>query len=375
MPLCYYSDIELVLLLNSLYQSPQKLAWKSPSQLSAVKLLLQNSSNNVVILPTGGGKTTVYALTAFIENNRFLTVISPRPTQCVTVVVLPLVILMADQFRKLKAHSKLRVVQWLPSSLAVNQDGIPLQDSVADIVLVSLEHATSPNFIKWISLLGIRGLLRRIVFDEVHLVLEQQFRRSVDQIWMLRGNSSLTHVPVCLFTATLPPERQRKLLEAFHCAPESTRIWRCATDRPNIAYQVLKKNSADEVVNECVELINDFVVESAKKEKAIIFASTIADVEKVVLLLAKNNIEALKYVGTSDAEDKCRIWDSFVHDDNKSVLVGTHACGLGADYGHIRKVYYIIYMFFFFFKNNIVYLLILSFKFAANAFVFIRSSY
>jgi hypothetical protein len=101
-------------------------SFKSTEQAEATQLALERKKNLLVILPTGGGKTLVYQVPAFVES------------EATTVIVVPLVALVKDLHARCLALG-LPCAEWNSSRLG------PLS---AGIVLVSVESATSAEFIR-----------------------------------------------------------------------------------------------------------------------------------------------------------------------------------------------------------------------------------
>jgi superfamily II DNA helicase RecQ len=86
--------------LTSLLKN-ESAQFNSVEQCTAIQAIM-SGKNALVVLPSGGGKTITYTLPAFIENRRHQS--QTTPTMSITVLILPLVILKADQHRRLKEY-------------------------------------------------------------------------------------------------------------------------------------------------------------------------------------------------------------------------------------------------------------------------------
>jgi superfamily II DNA helicase RecQ len=163
----------------------------------------------VVILPTGGGKSLLFMVPAYLEATG------------VTVVVVPYRAL-ADNLVDRIRRSGIDCFEWTHG-----------QVNPATIVVVSADVAGSGGFLSYAELLTAKKLLRRVVVDECHLIFTSSNWRP--KLAALRNLRMLT-CPIVLLTATLPPALEQLLGDSMQirCA---TYIRAC-TVRPNIRYMV-----------------------------------------------------------------------------------------------------------------------------------------
>ena len=118
-------------------------------QHQALQAIIARQSRLVVVMQTGGGKSLLYMLPASCSRDSM------------TVVVVPLVSLLADQVRRCK-QAGLRVAQW-GESKAVR---------LAQVVLVTPESAVTKAFGRFLQERISTGLLDRVVIDECHTLLD-----------------------------------------------------------------------------------------------------------------------------------------------------------------------------------------------------------
>ncbi|EMF14858.1 uncharacterized protein SEPMUDRAFT_113994 [Sphaerulina musiva SO2202] len=121
--------------------------WRSVQQLAALRTILGGAEEIVVVMPTGAGKSLLFMLPASLY------------TAGTTVVILPLISLRADIVYRLRSL-KLDHSVWAPRSR-----------QRAPVVLVSIEAASTRDFIEYAQGLVADGQLDRVVIDEAHLTI------------------------------------------------------------------------------------------------------------------------------------------------------------------------------------------------------------
>lgn len=317
----------------------EKAQFSSIEQATAIKAIM-SGKNCLIVLPTGGGKTIAYTLPAFIENRRWESQLTP--TTSITVVILPLVILKADQYRRLKECS-LKVKIWQLDTLRLDENALRLtiEDDMADLVLVGLEVAVSDIFNCWLRHKAATNKLRRIVIDEAHLLLDQgDFRTNMVKIASIRCTNFLQCIPTIAVTATAPPNRVNQLFARIGAEPQQFITVRGCTDRLNLIYNIVPAGSdAQRTLLAHISSFRDDQYNKDKKARMMVFFTTIAAITDVSKMLKDELIESVVFVGRGlTREQKEQAWDSFISEAGPFVLLGTLAAGIGADYGNIRKV-------------------------------------
>ena len=110
----------------------------------------------VVILPTGAGKSLLFMLPCTL------------PNAGITILVMPLVALRGDLLRRLREH-RIEHIEWLPG-----------EKRESSLVLVTVEAASTKDFMKYARTLVAQQKLDRIVVDECHLtVTAASYRQSI----------------------------------------------------------------------------------------------------------------------------------------------------------------------------------------------------
>lgn len=176
-----YSDFpssSLLAKLNSF--DPTITRFRSQEQAIALDAVMQKRDHNLVILPTGGGKSLVWMLPAKLLWQHQ-----------VVVVIIPYVSLTLDCERRC-SELEIPVSRWSAIS-AAPQNGI---------VLVAVENAITQPFYDYASSLITVNKLALIVIDECHLVLTAtSYREGFPSLQRLFGLG----VSLLFLTATLPP--------------------------------------------------------------------------------------------------------------------------------------------------------------------------
>ena len=273
-------------------------------QHQALQAILARQSRVVVVMQTGGGKSLLYMLPACCS------------VDSITVVVVPLVSLLADQIRRCK-QAGLRVAQW-GKNKAVR---------LAQVVLVTPESAVTKAFGRFLLEKISAGLLDRIVIDECHTLLDSihGWRPKVLHLSQLVEKGC----QLVYLTATLPPAEEQAFFHNAGLQAQDALLLREPTTRKNIAYQV----------QECAEpQLRELVQEEVQKVLAlpgqvIIYCHSVPQCQEMAELLQCPAF--YRQVGGSD--EKQVILDRLMQGQIR-VIVATNALGLGIDAPHIRAV-------------------------------------
>ncbi|KAK0221252.1 P-loop containing nucleoside triphosphate hydrolase protein, partial [Armillaria nabsnona] len=246
--------------LVQLFPDTHNPQFKSEVQREVVKLSYQRTDNFVAVMPTGSGKSLAWLLPAILDRQGDI-----------TFVIIPNRDLLLDQLAHTKAF-KIPTCQWT----VAKQD---IQDS--KIVYLALESAASNAFaIYWAHR---EHLTSRLVIDEAHQVLSQaNFRHLFEKIKQLAAVA----IPHIFLTATLPIRMEHDFLLEVGM-PQSTRIIRTPTFRPNISYNIVRYDSnvtaKHELIWNIAKLMETYFM--SEGQIGIIFAQDIADVELIAQAL------------------------------------------------------------------------------------------
>ncbi|KKZ66219.1 hypothetical protein EMCG_08055 [[Emmonsia] crescens] len=285
-------------------------------QAAAIRAIQDGESPVVAIMPTGGGKSMMFMLPAWV---------GPGGT---TVVVVPLVALRGDMQRRCEELG-ISCVEW--------ESRRPPDE--ASIVLVTPESALSEDFITFLNRQRLNHRLDRMVIDECHTVLNDQvnFRPQMQQL----GKLMAAKTQMVLLTATLPPSEEEKLWSRMHCTRADISLFRGRTCRPNVAYRVwlpmiegseyggLKRwFQAPSVVR--------FIQKRMRRTgegKGVVYCQT---VNQVTTMASALGCEAYHH----QQIDKAGILERFRQGGHR-VIVATSALGMGIDIANIRSIIHV----------------------------------
>lgn len=245
-------------------------AFKPGQREAATSLLL--GEDVVLLLPTGGGKSAVFTLPALARGG-------------VSVVVSPLVALMADQSKALAAAGV------AAAALTSGTDAKQRRALLAD--LSSASPATSVVFVApemldvnagLVSVLAALAARRKlfVAVDEAHLVTAwgSSFRSAYKRLGELR--SSLPGAPWVALTASASPADVDKISASLRLA--SPRLVRAPFDRPNVFLQVVHRDLADDASNSARDAALASLVASSLRDAggaAIVYCRSRAEVDRV----------------------------------------------------------------------------------------------
>lgn len=275
---------------------------------------LAQGRDALVLMPTGGGKSLCYQIPALMREG-------------VTIVVSPLIALMADQVAGLE---ELGIsAAYLNSALSwPQQRDVQRQLAAGSIKLlyVAPERLVMPATIELLKRVKI-GLF---AIDEAHCVSMwgHDFRPEYGALSILR--ELWPEVPRVALTATADLNTRREIVEKLLIDPKE---FIASFDRPNIRYRVAEKGKPAETLRELV----DFIKEEHAGDTGIVYCMYRATTEDVANTLCNHGIRALAYHGGMSHEDRTANLETFLREDGV-VMVATIAFGMGIDKPDVRFV-------------------------------------
>ena len=264
------------------------------------------------VMPTGAGKSMCYQVPALMLPG-------------VSIVISPLISLMADQVAALKSAGV--PAAYLNSSLTPRQMDLAMQrarQGAYKIIYVAPERLETPSFQTMAQSMPISLL----AVDEAHCVSQwgQDFRpvylRIADFV------DSLPTRPVMgAFTATATERVRQDIIRLLRLQnPETVTT---GFDRPNLYFEVIRPKNRDAALMD--------ILRRKRGESGIVYCATRKAVEQVCDKLIRAGIDATRYhAGLSDEERK-ENQEKFQY-DTCPVMVATNAFGMGIDKSNVRFV-------------------------------------
>lgn len=194
-------DIERIKIILKQVFLEDKYEWK-PSQIPYLELILKGESDQLITLPTGGGKSLLFQAPALFKSTF---------TNKLTIVVTPLKALMEDQVESLWKRGFFGSVEYINSDRSTDVESIYRSIAGGELALlfVTPERFRSRSFNNALQLrIQSNGGLEYAVFDEAHCVSQwgHEFRpdyfNCARRIWKLKMISS-NKFPLLLFSATV----------------------------------------------------------------------------------------------------------------------------------------------------------------------------
>ncbi|MCM1322493.1 MAG: RecQ family ATP-dependent DNA helicase [Bacteroides sp.] len=278
----------------------------------------------IVLLPTGAGKSLCFLVPA---------VMLPRAT----LIVYPLLALMSDQERRIRASGLECVVFQGGQPPNVREENFSRLKTGVKIILANPEVLRDKQLTARIASLGIS----QIAIDEAHCVSEwgDTFRPAYLELG--RIICRLNARSVTAFTATASDSVLQRISQILFGG--KAHVIRGDTDRQNIFYQVKRADAKQQAVIE--------ILRTARRP-AVVFCGTRKRAEDTARLLRNYFADTAAAAGKNSADERecIRFYHAGLSKEEKTaaekwffpkqdaVLVSTCAFGMGVDKPDIRTV-------------------------------------
>jgi ATP-dependent DNA helicase RecQ len=287
-----------------------------PGQREAVQAAL-DGRDSLVVMPTGGGKSLCYQLPG---------IASPD----LTVVVSPLIALMADQYRRL-------VLGGHPAAMiASGMDETAVRDSLravrggdARIVFCSPERFASASFLAALA----ERAVDLFVVDEAHCVSEWGHDFRPDYLRLRGVIDRLGSPPVMACTATATEQVAEEI--GARLGLRDPFVVRSGFDRPNLSFDVVPLEGKGSKARKTA-LLSVALAEPANRP-SIVYCGTRRDVEEVSERLREEGLQAVGYHAGMAPDERAAAQHRFMEGD-ADVVVATNAFGMGVDKADVRSV-------------------------------------
>ncbi|MDO4807944.1 MAG: RecQ family ATP-dependent DNA helicase, partial [Coriobacteriales bacterium] len=284
-----------------------------PAQESVIQAVL-DGRDVLAVMPTGAGKSICYQVPALLLGG-------------LTLVVSPLISLMGDQVRSLKAvgirgsyfNSTLKPYV-RPEVLRRAREGW------YDLMYVAPERLDDPLFREF----AAQANVPLLAVDEAHCVSQwgQDFRPAYQKISDFVD--ALPHRPVvCALTATATGNVRRDVIELLGLHDPLVQV--SGFDRPNLCLATHELTPAQRK-RWLVSYVRRHVDESG-----IVYAMTRKRVEELGELLMHEGFLTATYHAGYTNEERTAAQERFANDD-AHVMVATNAFGMGIDKSNVRYV-------------------------------------
>ena len=281
-----------------------------PGQEEIVQAVI-SGKNTLAIMPTGGGKSLCFQLPALCRTG-------------VTVVISPLIALMRDQVRALRAAGVDAGALTSGNTEDETEEVFAaLDDGRLKLLYLAPERLAAAATLSMLRRIGVS----MIAVDEAHCVSQwgHDFRPDYLRIGELRRTLG---VPLAAFTATADAETRAEIVTRLFDGAAPVTFLR-GFDRPNIRLGFAVKDSPrDQILRYAA---------ARKGQSGIIYCSSRAKTEVLAQALREAGHSVLHYHAGMDADDRRQAELRFQQEDGL-IVVATVAFGMGIDKPDIRWV-------------------------------------
>ena len=289
-----------------------------PGQREAVAAALAGR-DSLVVMPTGGGKSLCYQLPGLARGD-------------LTIVVSPLIALMADQWQRLAAdrHPAVMLASGLPDD-ATRAAIRRVRDGSARIVYCSPERFASAAF--WDAIDSRRAGLFAI--DEAHCLAEWGHDFRPDYLRLPKAIERLGRPTVMACTATATEEVSAEIARRLELRdPVSVRS---GFDRPNLSFDIVALDGKGSKARK-LALLEGGLADPANRP-AIVYCGTRRDTDEISERLARAGQRAVGYHAGLAPDERASAQHRFMSGD-ADVVVATNAFGMGVDKADVRSLWH-----------------------------------
>jgi RecQ family ATP-dependent DNA helicase len=289
-----------------------------PGQREAVEAALAGR-DSLIVMPTGGGKSLCYQLPGLASEE-------------LTIVVSPLIALMADQWKRLAdaGHPAVMIASGLGEE--ITRDSLArISSGEARIVYCSPERFGSTSFWKAVE----RRKVDLFAVDEAHCVSEWGHDFRPDYLRLPKALERLGSPTVIACTATATEEVAAEIRERLGL--REPLMIRAGFDRPNLSFDTVTLEGKGSKARK-LGLLEHGLADAANRP-AIVYCGTRKDTEEVALTLRAAGLEAAAYHAGMAPDERASAQLRFMSGECE-VIVATNAFGMGVDKANVRSVWH-----------------------------------
>jgi ATP-dependent DNA helicase RecQ len=274
---------------------------------------IMNGNDVLGILPTGSGKSICYQLPSILLSGT-------------AIVVSPLISLMMDQVKELKANNFKNAVAL--NSFMDKSERLQTLRQLHNYKLIYI----SPELLQKKE---IQDRLKKIeislfVIDEAHCISQWGYEFRPDYLKLEKIAEILNRPPILALSATAPEAVQKDIMQALKRPEMKKHIY--PMDRENIAISIKRKENDEEKIAEISQILSRFAVPT------LIYFSSRQTAEKTAEILRKKLPRRIAYYhGGLEAHDRISVQQQFMH-NQLDVICCTNAFGMGINKSDIRLV-------------------------------------
>jgi ATP-dependent DNA helicase RecQ len=265
----------------------------------------------LAVMPTGSGKSMCYQLPALLDGG-------------LTVVVSPLIALMRDQVRQLRAlgvcAGALNSAQESEETSAIWRD---IRAGRLRLLYVSPERLLVEGFAARLAQAGAR----RLAVDEAHCVSEWGHDFRPDYRELRRAAEAMGAPPILALTATAGRAVRADIVQRLFAGPPEVFVH--SFDRPNLDLAFAEKASPRRQIEEFLS--------RHRGQSGIVYCASRAATERLAAGLTERGFPALPYHAGLDALTRQQHQDRFLLEDGL-IMVATVAFGMGVNKPDVRFV-------------------------------------